>query len=174
MDKLYVDFEVNNNLDDFIMNFFSKKGCECYKSCNTYYDKECKELQCENGKYRSFDEFLICVNTYFPEVTYLELFDKLLTINFVKENKRYIFYMVNCTDIDKSTILFYDLFYLNLAIRKYDYISKDDSKFLKRNIGKYTWFKLFEESGITSEEELKNKYTLKLETKNEQIQATPV
>ena len=46
-----------------------------YRALETYYDKDCIDRHCDNGRLRSFDDVYIVLRTYFPYITVLEVFD---------------------------------------------------------------------------------------------------
>ncbi len=80
--KIHVKFEKPETPREFLKQFFSyPRGSSQMTNVATYKDKNCTVLQCEQDKWRSFDDVLRCVKTYFPEVDEKELVTILLTLD---------------------------------------------------------------------------------------------
>jgi hypothetical protein len=67
--KLYVkdiDREPDDTLYTFLFKFLNMETTfKSFTSVATYYDLECKDLQCLFGKHRSFDDIVLVSKTYF-------------------------------------------------------------------------------------------------------------
>lgn len=66
---------VNNTLEVFFEDFF-----KALVGKETFYDKECKKLQYGRGK-RSLDDLLSISNTYFENITDIDILKALCNIN---------------------------------------------------------------------------------------------
>lgn len=51
-----------------------------YRGTATFRNKECRTLQCDSGRYRSFDDIYACCKTYFPNVTPKKVMHELLVL----------------------------------------------------------------------------------------------
>lgn len=95
-------------IDELIVELFSiySISTRYLKATKTYKDPECKINQCCTGRYRSIDDFFEIVKTYFPKATEEEILYSLLHKVIRKHNKYYVLYCINCSTINKSTIIF--------------------------------------------------------------------
>lgn len=104
---IYVNIKRQRLVKDFITLLYShsKNG---YMTCiESFSDQELTKIQCVKGKYRSIDDVLEIVNTYYPSITMKRLAKILHNLEIVNnDNKTYYFYSLYCTNIEKTTTLF--------------------------------------------------------------------
>lgn len=96
------------NIKEFLIEFFkSEKKASFLIGVTTYKNPECTIQQCNDNRYRSFDEILELVNTYYKNVSAKKLINILNDLKLTDSKnilkKFYIFY---CDDIHKSVILY--------------------------------------------------------------------
>ena len=132
--NIYVNFKKPPTLTKFLEMLFSHNG---YKSVETYFDKECKDVQCHAGRFRSIDDLHSCVNTYFPKVELSTLIAELIKLKPRGRN----FFPFWCSDIQRCVF--------NYEIGRIYYLPA----FHKKD---YDWNTIFTELGITTPEELYN------------------
>lgn len=73
----------------------------------TYLDKECKKIQCNKNKIRSFDDTLEIAKTYFPETDEKDLMKTLLTLDIKdKRNRQCNLIMMTCEEINRINFVF--------------------------------------------------------------------
>jgi len=146
---IYVNFEIPDSPKDFLERLFSysETGDTVY-SIETYKDKECTEEQCPKKKYRSFDDLLELINTYY-KVEEKELMHLLLVINIEVEGSPRFPWFVNCTDIYKPTLNYYISFNKNDIFK----IFEEDIENKMFN-SEYNWYSLFQLLGINNQKEL--------------------
>lgn len=141
---IYVNFKKPRTLREFLTKFFDyHKSDNSARLCvKTYTDSECKFVQCAENKYRSFDNILECVNTYFPKVTAKELIHELLTLNLkTKTGAQLYLRMANCSTINK--------------IRCWYGINTSSDVLLVSRLGsQYSWKELLEMLGIKTQEQI--------------------
>ena len=89
--KIYANIEKPENLDDLIKKLYSFKQEDRAHCIKTYSNETCTITQCFEGKYRSFDDLLVCAQTYFPETTPKELFHSLLVADITSSNGKKLF-----------------------------------------------------------------------------------
>jgi hypothetical protein len=75
-----------------VLNVLYDKTKGDYSLVPTYYDKECTQEECEEGKRRSFQALFEIAQTYFPSIT-MDEFERCL------HEKKLNFYL--CSDIGK-------------------------------------------------------------------------
>ena len=81
---------------------------EILDGVRTYFDKECKFVQCVESKQRSFDDILECVRTYLPDTTEDDLFKVLINLHIdTPDGRHYYPYFGNCSTIKRIKFLFY-------------------------------------------------------------------
>jgi hypothetical protein len=103
--KIYTKFGKQPTIMKFLELFFDYKlWGERLLSCETYFDKECTEVQCERGKYRSIEELLMCIRTYYTNVSFETLMRNLCNLKITREGKNYYFRPYECHDIKKTTV----------------------------------------------------------------------
>lgn len=139
VDKIYLDAKI---VDEFslIAELFSYDvwdDGEIYKSAKTYMDEACTIVQCQANKYRSFEEFYICMRTYFPNTTISQAVNFL--INY-RPNKTARLYCNHCPDIRAITICYYQS-------RR----SWEDVVYLDKYDSEYSWEELFNIANINKE-----------------------
>lgn len=108
--KIYVNFEAPPTIGEFLKKFFSINYgiILTQKAVETYHDKECSVVQCYENKYRSFDNMLDIINTYYPDTTPKQLIHELLVAD-VRDCKGrpLAFHMGSCEDIQRIRICYY-------------------------------------------------------------------
>lgn len=83
---------------------FRKQLIEAFvknKGFNTFYDKECKDLQCERGRYRSITELHQIVLSRFPKTTFNAI---LRIIKEIIDDGDGSIQMVFCTQVEKVVL----------------------------------------------------------------------
>ena len=104
---IYVNIKRQRFVKDFITLLYShsKNG---YMTCiESFSDQELTKSQCNKGKYRSIDDILEIVNTYYPSITMKRLAKILHNLEILNnENKTYYFHSLYCSNIEKTTTLF--------------------------------------------------------------------
>jgi hypothetical protein len=157
---IYVNFEKPETLKEFLSKLFSCYYLNVFTTQATYFDKEKTQIQCRSKKWRSFDDLLEIVNTYFPEVTPKELIHELLVCQ-PNGRTNYIPSLRICSTIMRIRIYYHIEDNLNL------YNPFGSSKLNS----KYSWAELLNMLGITTYEEYKdyvnkNREVVKLEEVN--------
>lgn len=114
--SIYVKYGRKKSIKEFLIEFFKSEKRNGYlTNVTTYKNSECTTVQCDEGKYRSFDEILELVNTYYKNVSAKKLINILYNLELINSKgniKR--FYSLYCRDVKKSVIL-YAFNYLNLS-----------------------------------------------------------
>lgn len=118
--SIYVKYGRKKSIKEFLIEFFKSEKKPTYLiGVTTYQDSECTIQQCNDSRYRSFDDILELVNTFYKNVSAKKLINILHDLKPVDSKNRlkkiYIFY---CYDIKKSMILY----------TSYGNISKSDDK----------------------------------------------
>lgn len=72
--KLYVKFDKPRTVREFIKLFFEKIHAK-----QTFYDAECKKIQCTSHRLRSIDDMMILIKTYYPSVSKAKIFEYLIS-----------------------------------------------------------------------------------------------
>lgn len=154
---IYVDFKKPKTIEEFLKKIFSyRMGSDSVRNIETYENENCTYLQCPKGKLRSFDDILECVNTYFPEIDYKEVFKALLRLQ-VKDAIGNIcdLMMSNCGGI-KRIRMHYTSGYGDSRQVLYGHALRVD-----QYDSKYSWRELLKAIEINSEKEylqfIKNK-----------------
>lgn len=89
--KIYVRTDVRpKTVKDLIIllfrlrpqNAFTPLNSVIYKGSKTFSDKACRNVQCYEDRYRSFDDIYACCRTYFPNVTPKKVMHELLMVEF--------------------------------------------------------------------------------------------
>ena len=114
--SIYVKHGRKKSIKEFLIEFFkSEKRNGCLTNVETFKDIECTQLQCDEGKYRSFDEILELVNTYYKNVSAKKLINILYNLQ-PTDSKGNIkkFYSLYCSTVEKSVLL-YAYNFLNLS-----------------------------------------------------------
>jgi len=103
---IYVKIKRQRYLKDFLILLYSHPF-QGYLTCVESFKDELYIIrQCKAGKYRSIDEILEIVNTYYPTITIKRLAKVLHSLEIVKDNKTYYFYSLYCYKVQKTTTLF--------------------------------------------------------------------
>jgi hypothetical protein len=118
--KLYVKIKRRTKVKDFIADLFTygiskdaiKDRVILKVMVPSYYDKKLTKEQCGIVSYRSFDDLLLIVKTYYPSYTAKKLIKLLFSFNIYERT----FYMVTCYGIRKPTCCFYKVSEKNYVI----------------------------------------------------------
>lgn len=114
----------------------------------TYKDPGCNYLQCDKS-YRSFDDILELVKTYFPEVTEKDVIKKLLSIRIIYndiDGEKLLYPNIGtCGTMNRIRFIYVKLATVNTSNDAY-MRSMPDSK--------YSWKQLLEPLGITNSDTL--------------------
>lgn len=156
---IYLKIEKPETISELLIALFQHSEGHYYVGTTTYSDEKCEVIQCENGKWRSFDDVYEIINTYFPGTDEKEIMHQILTTDFKRRITLYYPYFVFCSKIQKSTMILYPHIYSNSTQFTY---KKVDSK--------YCWGELFELLGIRTNDD-KNNYIEQnrfKQTKNEE------
>ncbi len=162
MDKLYTKIEKQSTLKEFLEKFFShpKVYTKYITGHATYYDEECTRMHCHQGRYRSFDDLLILVNTYYDNITPEELIHNISILRIYHEGIEYSIYCGTCGDIQRIKMLF---------LPSGMHISFNGIKYQS----KYSWKELFAMINIYCESDYlkyrENYYKNLEKSKNEEI-----
>lgn len=149
MAKIYLKDKPKNILD-LLSKFFIFYGGSWTTSRDTYYDKECKKIQCRTGSIRSFNDLYDCCLTYFPRTKPETLFKKILLSYFLLNGLKRKTFLYRCLTIKRQTLYYTSntqgynqIVLLEKLNSKYSYkdlldklkiySQKDLDKFLKNN-----------------------------------------
>lgn len=103
---IYVNIKRQRYLKDFLTLLYSSP-INCYLTCVESFKDELYTIQqCQARKYRSIDEILEIVNTYYPSITMKKLAKVLHSMVITKDNKKYKLYSLYCNKVGKTTTLF--------------------------------------------------------------------
>lgn len=145
---IYVKFAEEKKprtIKEFLIKFYSYyKTSDFAKGYITYSNKECTSLQCEKT-YRSFDDLLELVQTYYPSTTVQKFIKILLTVKIPKKDNNTFYkpHLGICSGMGKIRFIPYNVHDL------YDY------KTVMKN-SKYTWEELLKPLGINDKKDLIN------------------
>lgn len=103
---IYVKIERQRTLKEFLTLLYSHPNNGYLTCIESFEDKLCTIKQCHAGKYRSIDEMLEIVNTYYPSITFKKLAKALHSLIIEKDNRTYKFYSLYCDKINMTTTLF--------------------------------------------------------------------
>jgi hypothetical protein len=105
---IYVNFKRPRSVKEFITLLYSYHNGSYLTSVETYSNKECTVIQCKKGKYRSIDEILEILQTYYPSLSIKKLIKSLYDTKIMRneDNKEYTFHSIYCSQIVKTTTLF--------------------------------------------------------------------
>lgn len=130
--NLYVKFGKQETIEKFIEKFYSLIGSQRRDAVETYHDEKCSNKHCDEKRYRSFDDILDLVNTYYPGTSPKDLFHILLTIKLPDINGRILYlHMSNCSTIERIRMLYY-----------YDEKSSYQGRTFNKKKSKYSWLDL--------------------------------
>lgn len=103
---IYVNIKRQRSVKEFLVLLYSFEN-DIYLTCvETYRDKEYLNLQCKKGRYRSIDDVLELVQTYYPSFTIKKLAKLLHNMIIIKNDKKYKFHSLYCSNVNKTTTLF--------------------------------------------------------------------
>lgn len=110
IEKIYVSFKAPETLREFLEKFFSVEYRDDRRTAvATWTNEICTTRQCVENKWRSVDDMMIIVNTYYPNTDVKELLHILLTLNLkTKEGRELFFHMGTCGDIQNLRMLYYE------------------------------------------------------------------
>lgn len=142
-EKIYVNFEIPETIPEFLAKFFSCTHMNDRRTnVETFSDEACTTLQCSAGRFRSFDDVLILVNTYYPETSPKDLMHILLSLDLkTKAGRQLYLHMGDCSTIQRIRMLFYH--------------ERPTNVFMSSKLqSKYSWQELLAMLGITNNGEL--------------------
>lgn len=147
--KIYIEGEKPKTVRELLKRLFSHLYINglAYKSAGTFYDSKCTRIQCYANKFRSFEDVLALVNTYFPTVSYKTLMKILLTLDIKAPTGEICqLYMYNCSQIGAIRM------HYSSTSRGYRYTYLRD--FIQKYRSKRSWGELLNSIGINSDEAL--------------------
>lgn len=105
---IYVKFGRQSTLKKFLTLLFSSNKVYTYLTCvETFSDEECTIRQCAESKYRSIEDLLEIVNTYYPTITIERLCKVLFSLKLNNSGGQTVtIHTLSCDHIDKTTLLF--------------------------------------------------------------------
>lgn len=104
---IYVNIERQRTLKEFLTLLYSNKNTNGYLTCiKSFEDELCTIKQCDADKYRSIEEILEIINTYYPSITMKRLAKVLHSLIIEKDNRTYKFYSLYCSKVNMTTTLF--------------------------------------------------------------------
>lgn len=103
---IYVNIKRQRYLKDFLTLLYSHPNGGYLTCINSFEDELCTITQCKAGKYRSIDELLEIVNTYYPSITFERLSKVIHSLIIEKDDKKFKFYSLYCSKENKTTTLF--------------------------------------------------------------------
>lgn len=144
---IYVEFERPKTIKEFLIKFYSNVSYGTAQAATTYKDILLTQIQC-NKSYRSFDDLLELIQTYYPETTPKILIYELLTIKIKnpKTNENFKPHLGVCSGMRRIRYIPYPGFNPNFQ----DYID------IKMYDSQYTWKELLLLLDIKNEIELKS------------------
>lgn len=158
MKKIYLKLEKQpETIAELLFKLFSYDYDGYLKSVETFSDEQCKIKECNENKFRSIDDVLIIVNTYFPQTSIKEVMQNLLSIVIRYNNELFTICTLHCTDINKPTIYFSKCY--DLDDFAFTYYEDEDSMYLSEF---EDWAELFKIVNFNSKNEL-------LDFKNKQL-----
>lgn len=143
---IYLKIEKPKTIEELLLQLFTFKG-HYHTGTTTYLDEACTQIQCEENKWRSFDDVYELVNTYFPNTDEKEVMRQLLILPLKKDNGIDLYpYFAFCNKINMCTLMVYPSSGAN----------NKDSLTKTKGVGKYAWGDLLEMFDITNTKELQN------------------
>lgn len=146
---IYLKGDKPKDLFDLLSKLFSIEfqiGTYKYlKAVETYNDENCTTIQCDRNKYRSFDDVLEIVNTYFPEIKIEELIIFLLSKK-IKDN--YNLLLTSCGSMHRTRLL-----YMTSKPYPNNYGQSESPFTVPKYNSKYSWGELLNMIGITNQQE---------------------
>lgn len=103
---IYVNIKRQKYLKDFLTLLYSSPMARYLTCIESFKDELYTIQQCQAGKYRSIDEILEIINTYYPSITMKRLAKVLHSMVITKGNNKYYFYSLYCSKVEKTTTLF--------------------------------------------------------------------
>lgn len=98
--------EKPKTIKDLLTKLYSNLCVESMKTIKTYSNPECTNTQCMPNRYRSLDDIVEIVNTYFPKATEKEIFLELFNLNFIIKDGKARLMPIDCDEIDKPTMFY--------------------------------------------------------------------
>lgn len=148
---LYVKFAQEqrpNSVKGFLKKFYTRDvDVSIAKGQYTFFDPECTKVH-DKHQYRSFDDLLELVQTYYPKVTPVKLMHYLLTTKIALQGKDRFAkpHLGKCNDMGK--------------IRFIPYMTDSYSNLdVKMPESKYTWNELMRPLGIKTEHDFVKYYS---------------
>lgn len=102
------------SIKELLLLLFSHGEDTRRTNVETYLDEACLSVQCNRNKYRSLDEVVMIVTTYFPKASLKEIIHELLVLDFGLAEPIYI-KMTNCSTI-RRIVLYYSSEYFTSGI----------------------------------------------------------
>lgn len=141
--KIYTTFGKQKTIREFIKLFFNNVYSDRRTNVTTFFDENCTQIQCNKGKFRSFDDIYDCVKTYYKSVTPKQLIRILITTDLKSStNQQLYFHMSTCGGIQRQRCLFYSNTYNANTFTCNQYNSK------------WSWKELLLMLGVNNQEEL--------------------
>ncbi len=140
--NIYVKFEIPKTIKEFLILFFSNQNRDQLGAVETYLDKEYFHIQCYANKWRSFDDLLDIVNTYYHKVSPRLLMKLILTTELTHPLLNTYLRLENCSGMKRVRIIYY-----------YQAQSKDPFDIGKFE-SKWSWKELLNMLGINNKKEL--------------------
>ncbi len=141
---LYVKFKKPRTIKEFLIEFYKNTDYGCGTAGVTYFDVECTKIHCSKS-YRSFDDLLELVQTYYPSTTPKRMIYHLITLKILnpKTNRMFVPHLGVCAGMGR--------------IRYIPYPDWNCSSYLTKQMGqsKYTWKELLSLLNIKDIRELK-------------------
>ena len=149
---IYVKFAEEKkpkSIKEFLTKFFSEDdGTGYVRNVESYNNKECTSVQCVRNKYRSFDDTLELVQTYYKSSTPKKVFETLLNLKVLNGNNSECYlHMMSCSGIRRINFL-YIAGKTGSAKTDYKSICYSDTY-----NSKYSWQQLFAMLNINSNED---------------------
>ncbi len=151
--KIYVNFARPRTAKEFLKRFYYNGNRPFLQASATYQDKACKNFQCSKEKFRSFDDLLMLITTYYPSYNAKKLMRLLLTIDYGYKEK-FIPYFGSCAGMERIRYLPYT----SIHADKSDIISYNAAIKNKQYDSKYSWKDLFTMLNIHNNEDLDKYY----------------
>lgn len=130
-----------------LKKFFSYKSYGRVLNVQSYSNDKYSRCQCVEGKFRSFDDVLRLVNTYFPNTSKEQVIETLLTLDIKdREKQKCNLHMDYCCTMQKVRMWFtsYTANGFNTASR------------MPKGRSEFGWKELLASVGVNSEETLAN------------------
>lgn len=141
--SIYIEGETPQTLRELLKRLFNYKYDGMVKTVATYYDQNCTDEQCDEDRYRSFDDVLELTQTYFPQITKEELIRTLISLDIIDAvGRKMYFFMSSCSDIRRVVIYYH---YSSCSYQQADYANQHNSQ--------WSWITLLNDAGIFSQDD---------------------